>query len=356
MTNESKNPLFDSQKEKSGSQTYDKYAYQYHWALYKILSDHNKVNEYAVFVELHEDVVISNSLNSSKASFEFNQVKTNQSAFNTYQLVIKKKNGKSILGKLISSGHSKPFTKQISSLNLVSLNKFNLELKTPGVSLNNIRIEDLSLKQLKDLEDEIKKELNISALPSNVQFIVPELSEKNYQNDVIATIATLIDNLFPGSYCNSLEIYRLLIDEINRKGKVTYDFSKWDELIQKKALTSITVTTIINQFTNIKDQGKIESELLMICEEIGLKSIPSKKLKQSFGRYQSLRLSNKSTMQMDTTIFFVNEIQKNIDNGIVDLKLLIENVNTSTPTKIKKQFTSSIELDGAIICEYIMMN
>jgi hypothetical protein len=239
---------------------------------------------------------------------------------------------------------------------LNSYNNFNLELKTAGVTLNNIRIEDLSLTQLKELEDEIKKELNISSLPTNIQFIVPELSEKNYQNDVIATIATLIDSLFPGSYCNSLEVYRLLIDEINRKGKVTYDFSNWDELIQKKALTSITVTTIMNQFTNIKDQGKIESELLMVCEELGLKSIPSKKLRQSFGRYQSQRLSNKSTIQMDTTKFIVNEIQKNIDYDIIDLKLLIENVNSAMPQKIKKQFTSSIELDGAIICEYIMMN
>jgi hypothetical protein len=122
MTNESKNPLFDSQKEKAGSQTYDKYAYQYHWALYKILSDHDKVSEYAVFVELHEDVVISTSLNSSEASFEFNQVKTSQSVFNSFQLVKKKKNGKSVLGKLITNGHSKPFTSQISTLNLVSLN------------------------------------------------------------------------------------------------------------------------------------------------------------------------------------------------------------------------------------------
>ena len=92
MTNSEKNnPLFDSQREKSGAKTFDKYTFQYHWALYRIISEHENSNEYAVIIELHEDVVISNSLNVSKATFEFNQVKTTSTPFNTNQLVIKKK-------------------------------------------------------------------------------------------------------------------------------------------------------------------------------------------------------------------------------------------------------------------------
>ena len=97
------NPLFGSQREKSGAMTFDKYCFQYHWALYSVISKHEHHNEYAVIIELHEDVVLSNSLDATKAQFEFNQVKTNKSPFNTNQLVKKKKGENSVLGKLVKS-------------------------------------------------------------------------------------------------------------------------------------------------------------------------------------------------------------------------------------------------------------
>jgi len=352
---DNQNPLFDTQREKSGAETFEKYSYQYHWALYRVLDEHKKLNEYAVFVELHEDVVIANSLDSVKARFEFNQVKTNKTSFNTFQLVKNKKNGKSVLGKLISSGFEKPFSDKIEKLNLVALNKFTLDLKYENLDLEIIRIEDLSVNQFNELENEIKKELSIETLPNNIQFIIPNLSEKNFQNDVIASIATLISNLFPGSYCNSVEIYRLLIDEVYRKGTITYDFKDWDELLLKKALTSITVTRVINEFTNLKNESKIELEFNSICFELGFKSIESKKIRQSFNRYRCQRISNGSSVQIDTTKFITKEIQSNIDNGVISLEVLINNVQKSLPTKISKQFTNIEEIKSAIICEYIIL-
>jgi len=353
---ENKNPLFDSQQEKSGAQTFDKYSFQYHWALYRIITDHEKANEYAVFIELHEDVVISNSLDVSVAKFEFNQVKTNKIPFNTYQLVLNKKGGKSVLGKLVKSGIAKPYSKAIESLNLIATKKFNLELKNKDVELNIIKKEDLSYNQLKELEDELKKELGISELPGNVKFILSDLPDSNYQTFLIGSIAELINKLFPGSYSNAKDIYTLLIDELYRKGKVTYDFTQWDELLSNKALTSIQVTRVINEFTNLKDEAKIDSEFNSICNEMGLKSIEAKKLKRSFARYKRQRISNRSSLQIDTTDFFIKEIESNILLGIIDMKDLIENIHKAIPTKIGRQFSSKDEITTALICEYIMMN
>lgn len=356
MEEKKKNPLFKSQNEKAGSQTFQKYSYQYHWALYRVLEEHENMQEYAVFVELHEDVVISDSLNSESANFEFNQVKTNQEKFNTYQLVKKKKNGKCVLGKLISSGLEKPFSDQISNLNLVSLNDFKLELNEENVKLEKIRLEDLSVNQLGELESEIKKELDIDSLPVNIQFIVPSLSKNNFQNDVIAAIVRLINNLFPNSHHNALEIYRLLIDEIQRKGQVTYDFKKWDELLSKKALTSITVSKVINQFTSLKDEAKVSSEFIDICNELNLNSIEKRLLKRPFDRYRAQKNGNNSLAQLDLTRFFKKEIQDNIDSGVISISTLIGNILEVIPKKIKRQFHSDNEIRSAIICEFILLD
>jgi hypothetical protein len=350
------NPLLEGQREKAGAKTFDKYSYQYHWALYRVLSNHSSEREYAVFVELHEDVVVADSLEATKAKFEFNQVKTSKTTFTPHQLVFKKKNGSSVLGKLLDSCINKDYSDKITEINLVALNAFSLELKKKNIELEKISISDLSDNQLKELEDELKVELKTSSIPVNINFIVPSLSEKNYQNDVISTISKLITTLHPEAHYNSVEIYRLLIDEINKKGVVTYDYTKWDELLQKKALTSEKVTYVINQFTNLKDEGKIHSEFYNICSEMKLKSIPSKLLQRSFDRYRIQRISNSSTNQIDITKAIVQSVENSISKGIEDIEELIIESKELLDESINKKFHSDNELTAAIICEYIMLN
>jgi hypothetical protein len=56
------NPLASAQRECSGAITFAKYEYQYHWALCRIIEEQRKINEFAIFMEYHEDVVIANSV------------------------------------------------------------------------------------------------------------------------------------------------------------------------------------------------------------------------------------------------------------------------------------------------------
>jgi hypothetical protein len=96
-------------------------------------------------------------------------------------------------------------------------------------------------------------------------------------------------------------------------------------------------------------------EFYTVCSELGLNSINSRLLKRSFDRYRIKRISNSSTLQIDTTKFIVNQIQINLDNGIDVLETLIENVNNQIPKKFLRQFNGETEIRSAIICEYIMM-
>ena len=350
------NPLYAAQREKVGANTFEDYDYQYHWALYRVLSKHKQLREYAVFIELHEDVVVADSLKAENANFEFNQVKTTGTKFTSKKLLEKKRGkGASVLGKLISSCAQKKYESQISQINLVALNGFNLELKEEGVSLNKITLDDLSESQYNKLEDAIIEELALSSLPANIQFIVPDLSEKNFQNDIISTIAKLTKTLYPNSFSDPLSIYRLLIDELHQKGRVTYDFAKWNDLLSQKALTSITVSSVIYSFTSIKDEAKIDLEFNDICKDLEITAITKKILKRSLGRYRLLRISNDSTNQIDITKTIVDLLNQKIDNGIDNLKELFKTIIDDLPIDIKQQFPTESDLKGAIICEYIMM-
>ncbi len=352
---ENDNPLFCPQREKSGAETYKHYTYQYNWALYRIISKHKEQREYAVFVELHEDVVIADSLNSQRATFEFNQIKTSKTPFTTYQLIHHKKGGNSVLGKLIKGGSEEFYKDKISSLNIVSLNEFNLELKGKGIELDKIGLNDLSKNQLNELKEAIKDELGSDSLPSNIQFIVSDLPLEKSQNVIIGDIANLISDISPNSYCNAGEIYRLLFDEINKKGTVTWDFKTWEDLLSKKALTSVTVTKVINQFTKMPEEDRINEQVEQLCTELNLSLIEKKKFKRNVDRYHYQRTGNNNTIQNNITNEITSLITKSINNNEENVRNLIDNVYSSLSDKTKKIFPTVEEVKSAIAYEFIIM-
>lgn len=359
MNNKKSNPLFAPEKSKAGSWTFEKYDYQYHWALYEVLLRHKDRKEYAVFMECHEDVVIADSLNVDCVKFEFNQVKTVKGKYTPLQLTIRKKKGVgvSVLGELVSNLARKDIGKQISYANLVALNGFNLELKGKGICLKKIQLEDLSENCYKEIEGAIIKELGISSFPTNIQFIMPALNEHNYDEQVIGLISKLVNDLFPKSQCNSEDIYRTLIDELHKKGKITYDFSKWDDCLKEKALTSITVSKTIANFTSIKDETIVEMRFNDICNELKVKLMYRDKLHRAFDRYRKLRISNSSTNQIDIKKEIINLIYEkvNASNENESFENLLGFVISNIRSDIRDQFPDDVDIRGAVICEFIML-
>jgi hypothetical protein len=150
------NPLAVPQREKSGATTFGKYEYQYHWALCKVIDSQMNNSEYALFMELHEDVVIANSLDINVARFEFNQVKNIATPkYNIDNLTkIKKGEKNSVIGKLIQSASDKAFSKKIDQINLVASCNFDLGQN------NELELEIITIGDLhKDSIDKLKASL-----------------------------------------------------------------------------------------------------------------------------------------------------------------------------------------------------
>lgn len=229
----STNPLTAAQRETAGAQTFDKYEYQYHWALCRILGEHENSDDYVVFIELHEDVVLATSTDKSVARFEFNQVKNvNAGAWNQKKLTsvpkaTAQKVKNSILGKMLQGVRNKPFTDKLNSLDLVATCGFNLPPKTAGLKLSIISIGDLHDDCLKDIQTAVDKELGTYPLPKTLRFITPDLPASGFQDAAVGRISKLVDKKAPGAKCSPSTIYRVLIDDLHRKGTVAFDFTEW---------------------------------------------------------------------------------------------------------------------------------
>lgn len=349
------NPLYTSQREKAGAQTFGKYMYQYHWALYRIFKEHEVEKEYAVFIELHEDVVLADSLKVDQVKFEFNQVKTTSGQYTEKKLIKPDpKTKSSTLGKLISSGTNPSYFDKVDSINLIASNGFKIPLKTIGTDLQDISINDISYDCLKSMSDAITKELSSDSFPINLHFIVPDLPEKSFEQTIIGHITEVILKLHPGATINAQNIYRALIDELNRKGRITFDFTNWDKFLKEKALTSLTVTQVINEHTNRKQDTQVYEELDSFMNDLELKSLEKRHWKKSFERYYLQRVGNKDTNQFDISDDIKTTIDICLPNSNNDINLLLLQAIDNLSEKTKKKFDNKIDIKCAILCELIL--
>ncbi|MEZ2746034.1 DUF4297 domain-containing protein [Halopseudomonas bauzanensis] len=348
------NPLgLDAKREKAGSETFRKYNYQYHWAFCRMLDEHSEGNEYAIFVEEHEDVTLANSLDGESALFEFNQIKEISSKSTVSSLSKDKKDSVSPLKKLANSVCNKQFSDRISSVNFVSTGGFSFDFHKNGFSLEVIEVglltEDEKAKILESIS-EIDKE---KILENKLAFIIPGLPEKGFDLVVEGKISQLINKHSPGCTYNSSSIYDCIIRDLQRKGENSFDYLEWETSLKKKAVTSRQLDKIISQHIKIKPDENLTTELLDILKnEYSLSSLKRRKIVSAFNRYYTAKLSSR-----DAELHKVSSIMKKIIESSFDdfstAKELEEYVLNKEKDLLESYFPIREDFSGAFLYELI---
>lgn len=308
------NPLAEAQRESAGANTFGKYNFQFHWALCEIIKKHEQKKEYAVLIEYHEDVVIADTLNSDLAKFEFYQVK-NQKAKFTPDSLTKRNKGKgellknSVLGKLLSSCNNKSYENRIERIGLVSSSGFSLDTDN-NLKLDVIKVGDIAEDDINTLTENIYDELGIKVLPECLQFIVPEVQLLNQEDYVLSGFARLVDKLFPGAMCNAVSIYRAVIDEMGRIGRLEFDYKDWDRLIEKKSLTSSSVHEVITQHSTHPCVNDIKNDFDDLARDLSWSSIKKRPFKRDLSLLALKRAGFMSALDIEITKSFTESNKK----------------------------------------------
>lgn len=350
-----RNPLYVYQREKSGSDTINKYHYQYHWALFEAFVRTAKRKEYVIVIEFHEDVVIGDSLDATCVKFDFFQVKEVNKAY-SIQSIIKStnKNPQSILSKLLSSVKKHELKGRLKSIGLVASNGFSFKSKDE-TDLKILKVTDLKEDDKKKIENAIKKEI-AEGLDDclELHFIHSDLPSKADELAVKGKISEVTSALFPNSKYNVEDIYRMLIDELFRKGEDSFDYTEWDDLLDNKALTSDKVIDAIEICTN-NPNNDIEKDFEAICSDLHIPYRKKQILKHGIQRHKSNRQKRDAS-----TISFLNDIQTNLHKLDKDPELstraVIEFVKNNLSYNSKIYYPDATEFEAAIIYEMICLN
>lgn len=354
------NPLAAAQRETAGAQTFEKYEYQYHWALCRILGAHENSDDYVVFIELHEDVVLATSTDESVARFEFNQVKNvsatpwNQKKLISVPKATPNKIKNSILGKMLQGVRKKPFVDKLSSLDLVATCGFNLPPKTDGLKLSIISIGDLHDDCLKDIQAAIDKELGTYPIPKTLRFITPDLPASGFQDVAIGRISKLVDVKAPGAKCNASTIYRVLIDDLHRKGTVAFDFTEWKNLVKNKGTTHSDVERVISSYTERKGIEVFLQDFEDIINDLELKSNRRIQVRRAFERYHNAVRLERTLIAIDNQQAVKEAVECNFESFVEQgVKEFMGQALASLPEATQRNLVDLESAQAAIIYELL---
>lgn len=354
------NPLLSPQRETAGAGTYEKYEYQYHWALFRALTEYELGHEFVIFVELHEDVILSTSLEGDSANFQFNQIKNVSGApWTVKKITARKKAGKdlknSVIGKMLQGVEGKSFKDKVEQLNLVATCGFKFKLKDDTLNLSLVKIGHLHDDCVNDIEAAISKELGPVKLPASLGFIKPDLPANGFDHFVVSKISEVVDKQGSGAFSNIRNIYRVLMDDLRKKGVVTVDYESWDDLLKNKGLTNLDVERVTSLNTKFAEPDKIETLFEQIVAEMGLHIGQRTNLKRAYKKYESDKKYTKTTVQLDVGRKIEVAVKNNIvifeDSGICEF---LEQCVKAIPEESVKTFQNNNFLHGAIIYELIL--
>lgn len=349
------NPLgMEPKREKSGSDTYRKYNYQYHWAFCRLIDEHEKGAEYAIFVEEHEDVTLANSLDADSTMFEFNQIKETSKKHTIHSLTkINKGKLNSILGKLALGACNKSFSEKIHRVNFVSTGGYSFNLHKEGFSLEVIKSGDLSEDELSEIGACLDGITGSESLASKLAFVIPTLPDKDFDLVVEGKISLLISKLSPGLKYDSNSIYECVIRDLHRKGENSFDYKDWSTALKRKAVTSDQFEEVLNKHINRKPDDSLTFGLLQILkDEYQLKSVSRRSVVEGFNRYYIKRISSRDSL--------INEISRSIISLIDSLSPEYESA-PDLEAKIKEKmlpehieyFATDEEFTGAFLYELL---
>lgn len=340
------NPLYAQQREYSGAQTFHKYLYQYNWAIYTIFDLYKNNSEYVVFPELHEDIVIGNSLKFDEVNFDFNQVKCIETGdkYTLASLVYKdpKKSTASILGKLLDSNNSHIYSSRIKNLNLVASCGYNFDIKD-GTKLSKININDVNDSD--NYKNKLMKELSLNNLPDNLNFIDPELPPATQRYTVIGRISDVLNEKHPMCNFNPTTIYQSVFDEICKKGEKACDYKDWNEVLDKKAVSSEKINNLIQDIVISPSVSTLEINDFL--EELSLKA----RIKQKYhNRYREILI--KSNITNAKSLYLEKNLKPIFNTGYnmtEDTNELIEFIKSNASQELMEQFIDDIDFHCTVI-------
>ena len=258
---------------------------------------------------------------------------------------------------MIAGAKGKGFYDRLDSLALVNTSGFDIDLKNNDLKLSVITVGDLTPGSLKEISDALKEEVGDADVPPVLKFVLSDLTVASFQEASIGRIAELIESKWPNCGYRAKSIYLSLLDDLHRKGMVTFDFSQWNACVNEKGLTSVKFQEVIDLYLQ---QPTVEDDLMKFREALSTLSadpVSKVQLVMAFKRYYQERNFGRSLHNLDIH----KEVEFSVDRvlGSPSIVAVGEGLDSflaavlgEISDEAKSKFSDDLSLKAAIIYEF----
>lgn len=226
------------ERETGGSLATARLDYQAQWALNLVFEAHKSMDDYAVAIELHDDVLLLDS-SSAPEEIRFYQVKTKNKLRWTLGKLFSRKKGKdgtklpSIIGRLMTNYEK--FPKNTASLNFVS----NASCNILDDAVSDQPFSSCDPKEFTKFKSKLKAECPQSddKQAELLRFVLADLSLKDADGHLQGKLVKFVqDTVGAGATYKPDSLYRLVTDEFRRRAKHVGKYKTFAELTKAKAV------------------------------------------------------------------------------------------------------------------------
>lgn len=237
MTTLSDQLVTTPQREKGGSQAQDRFEFQTHWGVDKILELHRSGEDYAVAFEFHDDIVVLDAA-SSPDKIRFFQVKTSKGrkwSINdlTKPKKVKGSSSPSIISKMMDN-HEKFKDRAISSSfvsnqmpNFISDDKLPCAFGEADKD-NFDKFLDNLMKELGRIDNDVI---------SKLYYVHTDLPLDGYEDTVKGRLVNFVSEFAGDITYKPQGFYIAVIDQCRKKSKELKDFTSFEDLKKAKFVT-----------------------------------------------------------------------------------------------------------------------
>lgn len=217
-------------------------------------------------------------------------------------------------------------------------------------------LSDLKSGDFDSIINALKKEVDdFDSFPKEIlRLVCSDIPLQSYYEHTITSITDSVEVVFPKHLLKPKDIYRVLMDALRIRGKDTFDYAKWDEILVKKALTYDDIHDVVTKGISGENSGVALEAAKYIIDDLTVTALEKGKLLKEVNTY-SLRVLSPSLAIQDIQ----KSIQKIIINNRSDLNKkityeLLEKIKTELLKKKISFFESDRALIAAIIYEIIL--
>jgi len=142
----------------------------------------------------------------------------------------------------------------------------------------------------------------------------------------------------------------VLSDELRRKGQIAWDYSDWNQLIERKGLTGERIDALFRQYSSMESTSELLSDFERQAAELGFLTRDIRRLRESARTYVLNGIAGGALIQVQISAAIRTHLDS-LNEGL--RRSTLDYLLANCPIAVAEHFSEADTRTAAYIIEYL---